>query len=125
MARPTAPRMAASCVAAGLLLFCGIPRAAFAQAEVESVLAASSNPAAIKVYTAKRVLTMDANGSSAAYSWRMDKDLGSIEAGKIANFTVLEEDPYAVDPLHLKDIKLWGTVFEGEKFPIAPKPTSP
>ena len=42
-----------------------------------------------------------------------------IERNKIANFTVLEEDPYAVAPMHLKDIGIWGTVFEGSKFPIA------
>jgi hypothetical protein len=57
---------------------------------------------------------------NAAYSWRMEKDLGSIEPHKIANFTVLDEDPYAVAPMHLKDIKLWGTVFEGSKYPIEP-----
>lgn len=54
---------------------------------------------------------------NAAYSWRMEKDLGSIEPNKIANFTVLDEDPYAVPPMRLKDIKLWGTVFEGAKVP--------
>jgi predicted amidohydrolase YtcJ len=69
----------------------------------------------ISVDEAMRAITINA-----AYSWRMEKDLGSIEPGKIANFTVLEEDPYAVAPTHLKDIKLWGTVFEGEKFPISP-----
>jgi predicted amidohydrolase YtcJ len=55
---------------------------------------------------------------NAAYSWKMEKEIGSIEPNKIANFTVLDEDPYAVSPIHLKDIKLWGTVFEGSKFPI-------
>ncbi len=55
---------------------------------------------------------------NSAYSWRMEKELGSIEPHKIANFTVLDEDPYAVAPSHLKDIKIWGTVFEGTKFPI-------
>jgi len=69
----------------------------------------------ISVDEAMRAITIDA-----AYSWRMEKDLGSIEPDKIANFTILDEDPYAVAPLHLKDIKLWGTVFEGNKFPIQP-----
>ncbi len=68
---------------------------------------------AISVDKAMHAITIDA-----AYSWRMEKDLGSIEPNKIANFTVLDEDPYAVAPMHLKDIKLWGTVFEGRKFPI-------
>jgi len=68
---------------------------------------------AISVDQALRAITINA-----AYSWRMEKDLGSIEPHKIANFTVLDEDPYAVAPMHLKDIELWGTVFEGDKFPI-------
>jgi hypothetical protein len=51
-------------------------------------------------------------------SWKMEKEIGSGEPNKIANFTVLDEDPYAVEPMHLKDIKLWGTIFEGNKFPI-------
>jgi predicted amidohydrolase YtcJ len=67
----------------------------------------------ISVDEAMRAITINA-----AYSWRMEKELGSIEPNKIANFTVLEEDPYAVAPMHLKDIKVWGTVFEGNKFPV-------
>ena len=45
---------------------------------------------------------------NSAYSWRMEKELGSIEPHKIANFTVLDEDPYAVAPMHLKDIEPGG-----------------
>ena len=67
----------------------------------------------ISVDEAMRAITINA-----AYSWRMEKDLGSIEPGKIANFTILAEDPYAVAPIRLKDIQLWGTVFEGVKYPI-------
>jgi predicted amidohydrolase YtcJ len=52
-----------------------------------------------------------------AYSWRKENELGSIAPGKTANFTVLEQDPYAVDPLKIKDIPVWGTVFEGRIFP--------
>ena len=62
---------------------------------------------------------------NSAYSWRMEKELGSIEPHKIANFTVLEEDPYAVAPMHLKDIEIWGTVFEGTKFPIVANTANP
>jgi len=55
----------------------------------------------------------------AAYSWRQEDKIGSIAPGKIANFTVLEQDPYAVDPMTLKDIPVWGTVFEGALYPVA------
>ena len=36
----------------------------------------------------------------------------------MANFTVLDEDPYAVPPERLKDVPVWGTVFEGRVFPV-------
>jgi predicted amidohydrolase YtcJ len=55
----------------------------------------------------------------AAYSWRQEDRIGSIAPGKIANFTVLDEDPYGVDPMTLKDIAIWGTVFEGAIYPVA------
>jgi len=68
----------------------------------------------ISVEQALRAITIEA-----AYSWRQEDWIGSIAPGKIANFTVLEEDPTAVDPLKLKDIAIWGTVFEGRLFPIS------
>jgi predicted amidohydrolase YtcJ len=67
----------------------------------------------ISVQQALRAITIDA-----AYSWRMEQEMGSIAPGKLANFTVLDEDPLAVDPMKLKDIPIWGTVFEGRVYPI-------
>ncbi len=67
----------------------------------------------IDVDAALRAVTIEA-----AYSWRQEDLIGSIAPGKIANFTVLGEDPYAVDPIKLKDIPVWGTVFEGEVHPV-------
>lgn len=54
----------------------------------------------------------------AAYSWQMEDSLGSIKTGKIANFTILEQNPYKVDLDSLKDIQVYGTVFEGKLFPV-------
>ena len=68
----------------------------------------------IDVDSALRGVTIEA-----AYSWRQDDKIGSIAPGKIANFTVVHEDPYAIDPAKLQDIKVWGTVFEGATFPVA------
>jgi predicted amidohydrolase YtcJ len=53
-----------------------------------------------------------------AHSWRREHDLGSIEVGKIANFTVLGQDPYEVDPTDLGRIRILGSVFEGRWFPV-------
>ncbi|MDA9982865.1 amidohydrolase family protein, partial [Gammaproteobacteria bacterium] len=68
---------------------------------------------AMSVDGAMRAITIDA-----AYSWGMEDGLGSIEVGKVANFTILGEDPYDVDPDYLKDIDVTATVFEGKLFPV-------
>lgn len=49
----------------------------------------------------------------AAYTLKLDSDIGSIESGKIADFAVLADDPTACDPMMLKDIKVLGTVSGG------------
>ena len=48
----------------------------------------------------------------------MEGEIGSIQPGKRADFTVLEADPYAVAPSAIADIPIWGTVFEGRPHPI-------
>ena len=39
--------------------------------------------------------------------------IGTLATDKIGNFTILEENPLKVDPLHIKDIKILGTVYRG------------
>ena len=58
---------------------------------------------------ALRGITIDA-----AFGLHMDHEIGSIVAGKKADFTVLEDDPYAFGTKRLKDVRIAGTVFEGE-----------
>jgi predicted amidohydrolase YtcJ len=50
----------------------------------------------------------------AAYTLKMDGEIGSIECGKRADFAVLGDDPLAVDPVHLKDVPIIATVLDGE-----------
>jgi len=52
----------------------------------------------------------------AAYQMHLDAELGSIECGKWADFTVLEESPLDVEPMAIKDIPVWGTVVGGVKY---------
>lgn len=49
----------------------------------------------------------------AAYTLKLDHLVGSIEAGKYADFAVLEQDPLTVAPEALKDVPVWGTVVGG------------
>ncbi|MBE1285351.1 MAG: amidohydrolase family protein [Rhodobacteraceae bacterium] len=50
----------------------------------------------------------------AAYTLRMDDEIGSIETGKRADFAVLGQDPTEVAPEALKDVPVLGTVVGGE-----------
>ncbi|MDC0431772.1 amidohydrolase [Paracoccaceae bacterium] len=55
----------------------------------------------------------------AAYTLKLDGEIGSIETGKRADFAILEDDPEKADPTKLKDVKVWGTVQGGRLFPAA------
>jgi predicted amidohydrolase YtcJ len=71
----------------------------------------------VPVEAALKAITIDA-----AYSIQMEKRVGSIEVGKDANLTILDQSPYAVAPEKLKDIKVWGTMLEGRVQPVGPAP---
>ena len=62
----------------------------------------------VSVEDALRAMTIEA-----AYQLHLDHEIGSIVFGKKADFCVLEADPLMIDPLELKDIPVWGTVFGG------------
>ena len=53
---------------------------------------------------------------NAAFVLRQEKIAGSIEVGKRADFTILGQNPYKVDPMILKDIPVVATVFAGKLF---------
>lgn len=55
---------------------------------------------------------------NAAHSLRMESDMGSIVPGKLANFSILGDNPLTVDAAKIKDIPVWGTVFEGKVRPV-------
>lgn len=73
-----------------------------------------------KVFAPSERLTLDqairAITIDAAYLIGMETELGSIEAGKLADFAVLDKDPYEVGVKGLRNIKVWGTIFEGRPF---------
>ena len=51
-----------------------------------------------------------------AWTLKIDHEVGSIECGKRADFCVMEDDPMSVDPMALKDVRIWGTVLSGRVF---------
>lgn len=62
---------------------------------------------------ALRAVTLDA-----AYSLRMENEVGSIVPGKLANFTILSDNPVTCEASKIKDIAVWGTVHEGRVQPV-------
>ncbi|MGJ7609536.1 MULTISPECIES: amidohydrolase [unclassified Variovorax] len=65
----------------------------------------------ITVAQALRAVTL-----GAAWTLKLDGEIGSIECGKRADFCVLEDDPLEMDPMALKDARVWGTVLSGRVF---------
>ncbi len=82
--------------------------------------AASRETMSGKVFAPNERLTLDqairAVTIDAAYMINLETRLGSIEAGKLADFAVLDKDPYEVGVEGLRDIQVWGTVFEGRAY---------
>lgn len=69
----------------------------------------------IDLETALKAITIDA-----AYSIRLENEIGSIAPGKFANFTILAQSPYDVPPQDVHKIAIWGTVLEGRVQPAPP-----
>ena len=53
----------------------------------------------------------------AAYSLKLEDEIGTIAPGKRANLTVLDDNPLTVDPMKIRDIYVQGTVMEGRVLP--------
>ncbi|MYF07702.1 MAG: amidohydrolase family protein, partial [Rhodospirillaceae bacterium] len=68
----------------------------------------------IDVEQALRAITL-----GAAYTLKLDGEIGSIECGKRADFAVLEDDPTEIGADRLRDVSVWGTVQDGRVFPAA------
>jgi cytosine/adenosine deaminase-related metal-dependent hydrolase len=63
----------------------------------------------ISVYNAMKGVTI-----TAARTFEMDHEIGSIKKGKQATFTLLEQNPFKVDPVKIKDIPVVGVVYKGK-----------
>ena len=75
--------------------------------EPEYVLAPDES---ISVESAIRAIT-----SEAAWQLFSEHEIGSLEAGKLADFVILEKDPRKVHPDSIKDIKILETWMDGKQ----------
>ena len=65
----------------------------------------------------EKITVMDALKAStinAAYQFKEEKTKGSIEAGKLADLIIIDQNPLAIDPMKLKDLKVLETIKEGK-----------
>lgn len=67
----------------------------------------------VSLWTAMKAITIEA-----AKSIQREKIIGSIAAGKKADFVLLAENPFKIDPKKIKDIVIYSTVFEGREYKI-------
>ncbi len=64
----------------------------------------------ITPYEAVRAMTIDA-----AWQCHLDKECGSLEPSKSADFVVLEKDPMTIEPTEISKIRVHSTWLEGEQ----------
>jgi len=70
----------------------------------------------ISVYDAMKGITI-----TAARTFEKENEIGSIKVGKEATFTLLEQNPFKIDPVKLKDIPVAGVVYKGRMILNKPK----
>ena len=67
----------------------------------------------LSMYDAIAAVTIEA-----AWQLFLDHEIGSLAAGKLADVTVLEEDPFEVDPAGWPDIDIRATMLSGRVYPL-------
>ena len=70
---------------------------------------------AVNVHTALKAVTI-----LAARQMFLDKKIGSLEAGKLADLAVWDRDPYLVPASALKEMRCLLTIFDGKVVYTAP-----
>jgi len=63
----------------------------------------------ISVFDAMKGITI-----TAARTFEMENEIGSIKVGKEATFTLLKQNPFKIDPTKLKDIPVVGVIYKGD-----------
>jgi predicted amidohydrolase YtcJ len=63
----------------------------------------------LTVYDALEAVTL-----GAARTLNLENEIGSLEINKVANFTILEQNPFKIEPIDIKDIDVKGVVYKGK-----------
>jgi predicted amidohydrolase YtcJ len=63
----------------------------------------------ISVYAAMRAITIDA-----ARTLNLEDYIGSIAKGKLANFVILDKNPFDIELMKIKNIKVKATIYKGD-----------
>jgi predicted amidohydrolase YtcJ len=69
---------------------------------------------AVTVSDAMKMITINA-----AYTLGVEDKVGSIEAGKFADFAILDADPQAIPAIKIKDVGVYATVLGGKVIPVS------
>lgn len=85
---------------------------------VERTTASGALLGPAEAITAAQALEAVTLGS--AYLLKMDHEIGSIEAGKLADLAVLDDDPLAVPAARIAHIAVRATVLGGQVLPVGP-----
>jgi predicted amidohydrolase YtcJ len=80
---------------------------------ITSQNSAFSQDQRIPVFTGMQAITLTAAGTLG-----LENEIGSIKAGKKADFVILERNPFKIEPMAIKDIKVIDVVFEGKRKPV-------
>ena len=123
-ARTVGPERAERMNACATALACGVPLAIHSDAPVTPLGPLFTAWCAVNRLTSsgrllganERIPVADALRAitlGAAWQLRLDGEVGSIECGKRADFAVLEDDPLAVRPEALREVRVRGTVLGG------------
>lgn len=67
----------------------------------------------VSLFTAMKAVTIEA-----ARSLQQDGEIGTITAGKRADFVILGQNPFKGDPVAIKDVPVIATVLGGKEFPV-------
>jgi hypothetical protein len=86
-----------------------------------SILATRMSGTGVVLAAEERLSSYDALAAvtiEAAWQLKLDHEIGSLASGKLADLTVLDADPFEVDPAAWPDIGILATVLGGRVYPL-------